>query len=122
MASTSASIMLRKQVSAIPSLTRLLHQTSSQNYQINYEQLRAGKDAGAANVGQKSDLMRDLPKTVTSNVKSIQGKRPIKSNLKYLNNKYLQCSQKGWQRLREFVLSETQLCSAESRNLYSPNR
>ena len=79
MASTSASIMLRKQVSAIPTLTRLLHQSSSQNYQINYEQLRAGKDAGAAIAGQKSDLMRDLPKTVMSNVKSIQGQRPIKS-------------------------------------------
>lgn len=75
MASTSASIMMRKQVSVIPTLSRLLHQSSSQTYQINYEQLRAGKDAGAPNAGQKSDLMRNLPNTVTSNVKSIQGWR-----------------------------------------------
>lgn len=71
----STSIMMRKQVSAISTLSRLLHQSSSQTYQINYEQLRAGKDAGVPNAGQKSDLMRNLPKTVTSNVKSVQGWR-----------------------------------------------
>ena len=31
----------------------------------------------------------------------------------------VRCNQKGLQRLREFVLSETHLCSAESNNLCS---
>jgi len=66
---------MRKQLSAIPTLSRMLHQSSSQNYQINYEQLRVGKETGAPNAGQVPDLMKNLPKTVTSNVKSIQGWR-----------------------------------------------
>jgi len=71
MASTSIS-MARKQITTISTLSRMLHQSSSQNYQINYDQLRTGKDTGAK-AGHV--ILPNLPKTVTSNVKSVQGWR-----------------------------------------------
>jgi len=63
----STSIIMRKQVSALPTLSRMLHQSSLQAYQINYNNLK--KDTGAPNA------VPAQPKTVTSNVKSIQGWR-----------------------------------------------
>ena len=63
----STSIMMRKQVSALPTLSRMLHQSSPQAYQINYNNLK--KETGAPNA------VPAQPKTVTSNVKSIQGWR-----------------------------------------------